>query len=141
MLYVDTSILVASLTNESHTAVAQQWLASQRSGTLAISDWTIAEFSAAIAIKLRRGELSLALRNEALAIFTSVAEESLQVLAVTGLDFRTAARFADQHEAGLRAGDALHLAVAANHGAGVHTLDRQLARAGQAVGVSMTLLG
>jgi len=62
------------------------------------------------------------------------------VLPVTGSQFRAAARFADQHALGLRAGDALHLAVASEHGATVHTLDQRLADAGPVLGVPGQLL-
>ena len=62
------------------------------------------------------------------------------MLALSRLDFRTAARFADQHTTGLRSGDALHLAVAANHGVRINALDRGLVRAAEALGVSATLL-
>ena len=37
--------------------------------------------------------------------------------------FRVAAKFVDQVALGLSAGDALHLAVASEHGATVHTVD------------------
>jgi uncharacterized protein len=50
-------------------------------------------------------------------------------------DFRVAARLADQSELNLRAGDALHLAICANHGASLCTLDRRLAEAAPRVGV------
>jgi predicted nucleic acid-binding protein len=59
---------------------------------------------------------------------------------VTGGQFRAAAKFADQHALGLRAGDALHLAIASEHGAMVHTLDQRLAKAGPALGVPTQLL-
>ena len=49
---------------------------------------------------------------------------------------RTAARFADQHALGLRAADALHLAVCADLGATLCTLDRRLHEAGPPLGVS-----
>jgi uncharacterized protein len=62
------------------------------------------------------------------------------LLAVTGLHFRAAAKFVDQHALGLRAGDALHLAVASEHGATVHTLDQRLAEAGPVLGVPTQLL-
>ena len=54
----------------------------------------------------------------------------MTILLVSGLQFRTAARFADQHMLGLRAGDALHLAICADHGATLCTLDRRLSEAG-----------
>jgi predicted nucleic acid-binding protein len=50
-------------------------------------------------------------------------------------DFRAAARFADQSELNLRSGDALHLAICANHGALLCTLDRRLAESAPRVGV------
>jgi uncharacterized protein len=50
------------------------------------------------------------------------------------LHFRAAAKFVDQHTLGLRAGDALHLATASEHGASVHTLDPRLAQAGPLLG-------
>jgi predicted nucleic acid-binding protein len=62
------------------------------------------------------------------------------VLAVSGGHFRTAAKFVDQHSLGLRAGDALHLAIASEQGARAHTLDRRLAGAGPALGVPTQLL-
>jgi uncharacterized protein len=59
---------------------------------------------------------------------------------VTGRHFRAAARFADQQALGLRAGDTLHLAIALEHGATVHTLDQRLAEAGPALGAPAQLL-
>lgn len=141
MRYVDTSILVAALLNEKGTAAAQRWLGGQPAGELAISDWVITEFSAALSMKLRSGDLQPAQRSEVLAFFMRLTAESFQVLPVSRPDFQTAARYSDQHHTGLRAGDALHLAIAANHGASLHTLDKRLAAAGQALGVAALILG
>jgi predicted nucleic acid-binding protein len=57
-------------------------------------------------------------------------------LSVAASHFRIAAKYVDQHALGLRAGDALHLAVAADHGAVVCTLDQRLAEAGPVLGVA-----
>jgi antitoxin (DNA-binding transcriptional repressor) of toxin-antitoxin stability system len=51
-LYLDTSLLVAALTRESKTATVQRWLREQSTTALALSDWTITEFSAALSLKL-----------------------------------------------------------------------------------------
>ena len=72
--------------------------------------------------------------------FNKLVAESFTVLSVIGAQFRAAARFADQHALGLRAGDALHLAIASEHGITVHTLDQRLAEAGPALGVPAQLL-
>ena len=135
MFYLDTSVLISALGNEDATATCQRWLAQAPPGELAISDWVVTEFSSALALKLRTGQLNAEHRADCLAEFARLIEESFHLIAITRQDFRSAARYTDMHETGLRAGDALHLAVCANHGYKLITLDKTLATAATNVGV------
>ena len=89
--------------------------------------------SSALAIKVRRGDIDIDARTRMLAEFNRLAAESFSVFPVTGYHFRIAAHFVDQHELGLRAGDALHMAVASEQGATLVTRDKMLADAGPAL--------
>ncbi len=137
--YLDTSLLVALLTAEPHTEDAQRHLARSESVKTAISDWSFTEVSAALSIKIRLGKLSPQARADALGGLRRLVADSLDCLPVTGEDFRAAASLADQAEAGLRAGDALHLAVASRAGFTVHTFDRAMAKAADDLGLSCRL--
>ena len=137
MIYIDTSVLVSALTKEARTVLSQSWLAAQEAAELTISDWTVAEFASALSLKLRMGTLNEEYRAAALSEFARLSAETLRVLPVARADFHFAARFADQWRLNLRAGDALHLAICADHGAFLCTFDSRLAEAAVHAGVPL----
>ena len=76
-------------------------------------------------IKQRTGAIDGATRQQALAHFQRFVSAELRTVEVEPADFRTAAVFIDAPLA-LRAGDALHLAIARRLGARLASLDRRL---------------
>ncbi|HZK90199.1 MAG TPA: type II toxin-antitoxin system VapC family toxin [Stellaceae bacterium] len=139
-LYLDTSLLVSALTAEREGSRIEAWIRSNSSDDFAISDWVVTEFSAALSMKLRTQQVDLAQRATALSLFSGFCIEKATVLPVEHQHFSAAARLADRYDAGIRAGDALHLAVAADHGATLCTLDRRLSDAGPSLGIATLLV-
>lgn len=127
--------MVAALTAETATERVQAWLRGLAPGEAVVSDWVTTEVSSALSLKLRTGALDAHRRAAALTAYRRLLEESLVVLTVAPAHFATAARLVERHELGLRAADALHMAVAAETGCVLHTLDRRLVDAGPALGV------
>ena len=138
-LYLDTSLLVAAYTFEVATKRALAFL-KNTGESLAISEWVATEFSAALSIKIRTGDIDDAYRVEALALFEKSMADALEVVPVATTHFRMAARFATKHRLGLRAADSLHLAIAEEQGATLCTLDKRLSVAGKALGVATRLI-
>jgi predicted nucleic acid-binding protein len=133
-------LLVAALGNEAATERVQVWLGRQQPETLLISDWVNTEFASALSIKVRSGTISVTERAGIAAAFVRLRADSLTVLPVAREHFVSAARFVEQFSLGLRAADALHLAIAAEQGATICTLDRRFAEAAAALAVSAELL-
>ncbi|MGH6924697.1 MAG: type II toxin-antitoxin system VapC family toxin [Propylenella sp.] len=140
MFYLDTSLLVAAFTHEATTDRALAWLMRRQADDLAISDWVTTEFAAALSVKLRMRQIDEEYRARAVARFAEMTASSVEILPVTAADFKVATRLASEHKHGLRAGDALHLAVASDKGATVCTLDKRLAAAGKALGMAAKLI-
>ncbi len=129
MIYLDTSVLVATFTREAATERMQNWLGEQAAGELAISAWTHVEFAAALRFKVATGQINEAQRSSAMRGFAGMCDAVLTTWAVEISDMETAALVAAIDEFGLRAPDALHLAMARRRGATLCTLDHKLAQA------------
>jgi len=112
------------------------WLTQHVSMDLTISDWVIAEFASALSVKMRMGQLSAGDRAKAASVFTRLEAESLVVVPATWDHFVSAAQFGNRSKSGLRADDALHVAVAAGLGATIRTVDKRPATEAVALGVS-----
>ena len=137
MIYLDTSFVIAVLMRETASARALDWLNAQNPEELMISGWVTTEVSSALSIKLRTGQLEAKDRAAASSAFRRLTSDSLGIAPITAAHFQMAAVYCDQTPLGLRAGNALHLAIAGDIGATVRTFDRTMYVAGAALGISV----
>ncbi|HEY4165837.1 MAG TPA: type II toxin-antitoxin system VapC family toxin [Reyranella sp.] len=139
MLYFDTSFLVPLFLQEATSARIERVMAGLAGQDLATSHWTRVEFSSLLAREVRMGGLDSKTAREVDAEFEGVAQQSFVVLVPSVDDFDLAKQYIDRHQSGLRAGDALHLAIAQNHSSTqIYSLDNTLLRAGRQLGLPMT---
>jgi hypothetical protein len=139
MLYLDTSLLVAAVSNEAATVRVQDWL-EQQGGPWALSDWSLAEFASALAAKQRAKELSSAERAGGLRWIDGFGEGGAVVWPISRANFRRATDLVNGAEIKVRAADALHLAVAEERGSTLCTLDEEQAKAGSQGGIATLLV-
>lgn len=133
--YVDTSVLVAAHVREPHTDLAQAWFSGQGGGFL-LSTWALVECESALAIKVRRGELDAGAQARAICDIDAFAARFAPLVTPEEADYQHARALCRDAAAGLRAGDALHLAMALRLGAAaLATLDAVLAGSAQAHGI------
>lgn len=140
MIYLDTSVLAAIFFREANAAALVEWMESMQKRKLMISAWTSTEMASAGGIKQRTGAIDAASREHALGNFQRFATARLGLVEVEPADFRTATVLIETPLA-LRAGDALHLAVARRLNATLATIDRSLGEAAGLLGIGRVDLG
>jgi uncharacterized protein len=132
MIYLDTCFIAPLVIAEDSSNTVETQVMKVKPGELATGMWTQIELASLIARKLRMGELSAAEGREVRRKFTQILAEFFQILIPTATDFATAAKFLEIPKTGLRAGDAFHLAIAANRGAKkIYTLDKGFIKVGK----------
>ena len=139
MRYLDSSLIVTSLVNEPRRGEVQDWLAQQHEASLSISWWTMTEIESAFARKQREG-WSAAARRVGEQNLRRLIHDTFAILAVERRHFVRAGEIAGHSEGGLRASDALHLAIADAAGLEAVTLDKRMASGGALAGVRTLLL-
>ncbi len=140
MLYFDTSFLAPLILPEPTSDKIAAFIGTLGAEHFTISHWTRIEFSSLLAREVRMGGLAPQAASRADARFDSMVSDSFTVLLPNAEDFGMEKQYLGQFETGLRAGDALHLAIAGNHGAKtIYSLDRTLLKAGSLLGLSMSM--
>ena len=104
-----------------------------------MSEWVETEVASALAIKLRTRQIDAAQKTGALERFSEMVLSVFTLVSVMSNHFRIAAQYAGRSDLALRAGDALHLAICADHGATLATLDRRLIDAAPMLGIALEI--
>lgn len=139
LTYIDTSVWCAYCFNEPEAPEAVQWLAQAELDRAAISPWVYTEFASASAIKQRlKGQTSAVIERARQAFEAAVV--MAQPLQLTQDDFLQAADLCTARGLRLRAGDALHLAVALRHRCrALATLDQDMTTVARHLGLEPTV--
>ena len=139
MVYLDTSFIAPLVIAENSSDAVEAFVLKVRPGELTTSMWTQVELSSMVSRKVRMGDLSDSQAEVVRREFDRVLGESFEMLAPTAADFAAAAKYLEIPKTGLRAGDALHLAIAANHRAKrILTLDQGFLEGGKLLNLPVT---
>ena len=140
MLYFDTSFLAPLIIPEATSGKIAAFVRRLPAEEFAVSHWTRVEFSSLIAREVRMGGLDVEAARRAESRFEAMVDESFSVLLPNADDFALAKRYLGRFETRLRAGDALHLAVANNNRASViYSLDKTLLEAGKLLDLPVSM--
>jgi len=140
MIYIDTSALVPVFIREPKSEAVIGWLESSGE-RLAISEWSLVEFASASAIKVRAGRATTNLAKQATARVHEFARQHCTVAVPGREEFRRAAKLAGDDTLKLRAGDALHLAIAASLSAqGILCLDDAMIESAKSLGMNVVMV-
>ncbi len=140
MLYFDTSFLAPLVLPESTSDKIAAFVRRLPVEELTVSHWTRVEFSSLIARDVRMSVLDAAAGARADARFEAMVDASFVVLLPNADDFGLAKRYLGKFNTGLRAGDALHLAIAGNRqAAAIYSLDKGLLMAGRLLDLPVSM--
>lgn len=133
-LYLDASALLPLFIEEARTGQAHDSL---RGNVLIISDFAIAEFSSGVARRTRAGEIK---GSDAASVFAALDAWTLKTTrreTLTAGDVNVAISLVRRVELGLRAPDAVNIAIAQRCAATLLTFDEKMARSARSLGMTV----
>ena len=123
--YLDTSVIVALVLRDLHTARAEAWLEHAAPACI-VSDFCAIEFASVVSRQVRMSHLSAADGSAALDLFDEWIARTAQVVSSSGEHMEAAGRMVRNFDTKLSAPDAIHLALAKYHGLILATFDERL---------------
>lgn len=134
--YLDTNILVALLTPEPFSERADTFL-QNNPGPLVVSDFAVAEFSSAMARRVRMREFTFEQAGVALSSLDAWLGRTADRVEIRAGDVALATTYLRRFDLTLRTPDALHIAIARRLDATLVTFDRGMAAAAGALGLAV----
>lgn len=130
--YFDTSFLIPLFIPEETSERVERYIRNLPAGSLRVSHWTRVEFASMLARDVRMKVLDEAAAVAVSERFELFLATSFDVFPLRIEDCELARKYLLHFSTGLRAGDAMHLAIAANAGVkALLTLDRGMLKAGK----------
>lgn len=139
-MYVDTSVIVAMLTDEPKTQACKDWFRALKQAPMS-GDWLVTEFYSAIALKQRIGQLREKDLKATMHQFEHITNNGgIKLMPIARETFSNAGKLTHKHP-NTRAGDALHLSAAITCGAKEFvTLDIAQAASAKQLGFVVTMI-
>ena len=139
--YLDTSVLLPAFMEEKASAVVEAYILGAAADDLLVSDFAAAEVASALSRLVRMRLLAAADASTRLSDFEAWRAAATLPVDLQASDARSAYTYVRHFDLGLRAPDALHLAIARRVDATLVTLDRRLARAAGDLGIEADIPG
>ncbi|HQR59970.1 MAG TPA: type II toxin-antitoxin system VapC family toxin [Methylophilaceae bacterium] len=139
MLYLDTCVLIPLFVQEASSNKVRDFFANNTQA-LSISAWSEVEFTSAMSLKVRSRQITHDSALTAILAFRDIAEESFSILLPSPHNYHRASEFLTHFNTGLRAGDALHLAIAHERHTTLITSDRIMLEAAKSLKISSSPL-
>jgi predicted nucleic acid-binding protein len=136
--YLDTSIVVALVLRDAHTAKAEAWLEHAAPACI-VSDFCTLEFASVVSRQVRMSHLSTADGSAVLDVFDEWIARTAQVVTSSGEHMEAAGRMVRDFDTKLSAPDAIHLAVAKQRGLVLVTFDERLGEAARRENVKVVI--
>jgi predicted nucleic acid-binding protein len=136
--YLDTSVVVSMFVRDAHTERVGAWVASGV-GDLAVSPWTSAEFSSALAGLVRAKAVLPTTRAAAERAYDTWTNQ-VEVTPVLQVDLEFSRDLLRHDRIKLRTPDALHLAIAHRLGFQLLTVDVAMTNAANDIGVPVVAI-
>jgi len=134
-IYLDTNVLVSTFVEDVFSRRADEFL--KEKSDLLVSDFVRAEFASVMGRLFRTKELTLTKAESALQAFDEWTGKNTALVEMRTYDIRAAEDFLRSFGLGLRAPDAINIAIARRMGAELATFDKKMAQSARKLGISV----